>query len=249
MTLSEQQIKHNLSAAYNLLAMLGLDDHTYTHLTHRSPEQDTFYMLPFGLKFAQVTPQNLLTVNLEGDIIAGHEAIYNITGYQTHGAIYKKRKDIQAIFHLHTPHMVAVASMQRGLLPISQWALHFYDQINYHNYDSLVTQQHQGEQLTHDLADKMVLLMRNHGAIITGKTIHEAMFYTHHLELACKTQCLALATGEQLVIPSPSTCTRSSQTLLAFEQDLGKRDWHAWMWQLQQYQRHNNPQHEQAHVL
>lgn len=245
MSLSEQQIKHKLSAAYNLLAMLGLDDHTYTHLTHRAPEQETFYMLPFGLKFAQVTPKNLLTINLAGDIVAGQEANYNITGYQTHGAIYKKRPDIQAIFHLHTPHMVAVASMQRGLLPISQWALHFYNQINYHQYDALVTQQHQGEQLANDLADKMVLLMRNHGAIIAGKTIHEAMFYTHHLELACKTQCYALATNEPLIVPDASTCARSVQTLLAFEKDLGKRDWQAWMWQLQQHQlrQHTNEYH------
>ncbi len=224
--------KEKLANAYNILAMLGLDDHTYTHLSHRAEDTDAFYMLPFGLKFAEVSANNLLTITFDGKIMHGEERIYNPTGYQTHGAIYKKRKDIQAIFHLHTPHMVAVASMQQGLQPISQWALHFYNQINYHAYDSLVTNNQQGSALARDLADKFILLMRNHGAIITGKTIQEAMFYTHHLELACKTQCISLATQQQMVIPSQATCEKSVACLLAFEKDLGMRDWQAWIREL-----------------
>tara|TARA_B100001989_G_scaffold249772_1_gene225658 strand:- start:440 stop:1180 length:741 start_codon:yes stop_codon:yes gene_type:complete len=224
--------KTQLAQAYQIIAMLNLDDHTYTHLSHRACEQ-TFFLQPFGLKFSEITAEKLLTVSFDGKILEGTEAIYNPTGYQTHGAIYQARPDIQAIFHLHTPNIVAVSALECGLLPISQWALHFYDQIHYHDYDALVTSASQGEQLAQDLGDKFILLMRNHGVLITGRTIQEAMFYTHHLELACKTQCLALSMQQPLITPSQHTCEKSVNTLLNFEKDLGKRDWQAWVRQLE----------------
>lgn len=74
------------------------------------------------------------------------------------------------------------------------------------------------------------MLLRNHGAITCGKTIHEAMFYTYHLEQACKTQCLLNSTKEQeLIIPSVEICKQTVKDLLSFEEDLGKRDWAAWL--------------------
>lgn len=232
----DSQIKRNLVYAYHIIAMLGLDDHTYTHLSHRGSDQQSFYLQPFGLRFREVTTDNLIKVSLDGKILAGNEHIYNPTGYQTHGSVYKKRKDVQAIFHLHTPHMVAVSALENGLLPLSQWALHFYQKIAYHQYDTLITEASQGETLSKDLGNKNIMLMRNHGALLVGKTVHEAMFYTHHLELACKTQCLTLAMQQPTIMPSEETCKKSVNTLLHFEEDLGIRDWHAWIKLLKHHQ-------------
>ena len=73
------------------------------------------------------------------------------------------------------------------------------------------------------------MLLRNHGMITCGKTIMEAMFYAYHLEMACKTQCLALQTGQELIYPSEAICAKSVDDLLGFEKNLGERDWHAWV--------------------
>ncbi|KAJ6645065.1 putative aldolase class 2 protein [Pseudolycoriella hygida] len=226
---SEEDVKSNLAAAYQILAILGLDDHTYTHLSARVTGSDCYYIYPFGLRFEDVTPNNLLKVSLEGVVLEGSEHSYNKTGYILHGNIYKTRKDINAIFHLHTPATVAVSSICDGLLPISQWALHFYDRLSYHEYDSLVLSAVQGNEIVDDLGKNYVMLLRNHGMLTCGRTIHEAMFYTYHLEQACKTQCLALSTNQKLIVPSAEICKKSVQDLLAFEEDLGKRDWLAWL--------------------
>jgi len=60
------------------------------------------------------------------------------------------------------------------------------------------------------------------------KTIHEAMFYCHHLELACKTQIAILSSGVELVIPNTQICHQANHDLLNFEKDLGLRAWQAW---------------------
>ena len=69
--------------------MLGLDDHTYTHLSCRASKPNTFYIQPFGLKFSEITPECLLEVSHEGKILSGKELIYNPTAYQTHSALYQ----------------------------------------------------------------------------------------------------------------------------------------------------------------
>lgn len=229
------QTKDDLAYAYRLLGHLAMDDHTYTHLSARhgggaGPSHGTsYYIYPFGLRFEEVTPDTLIRVDLHHQILEGEEYQFNKTGFTIHGSIYQQRPDVHAIFHLHTPATVAVSAMEEGLLPISQWALHFYDHVAYHPYDSLVLDgQSQGNKLVRDLGNHPVLFLRNHGIITCGRTIHEAMFYCYHLELACKTQIMALGTGRPLVMPSPETCQKTNKDLLAFEEDLGLRDWLAW---------------------
>ncbi|MDD9337601.1 class II aldolase/adducin family protein [Candidatus Tisiphia endosymbiont of Metellina segmentata] len=223
------EIKSNLVSAYQILAILGLDDHTYTHLSARPKGANFYYIYPFGLRFEEVTSNNLLQVSLDGTVLEGSEYSYNETGYVTHGNIYKAREDISSIFHLHTPATVAVSSMRVGLMPISQWALHFYERLSYHEYNSLILTSNHSNKMLDDLGQNYVMFLRNHGILVCGRTIHEAMFYTYHLEQACKTQCLACSTNQELIIPSQETCRKSVQDLLSFEEDLGKRDWIAWL--------------------
>lgn len=224
-----EKIKQDLVSAYKIIAHLGLDDHTYTHISARAEDKNAFYIHPFGLCFAEVTADKLIKVSLDGKILVGKETHYNSTGFVIHGNIYKARSDIEAIFHLHTPAQIAVSALKEGLLPISQWALHFYEQVAYHEYGSLALESSQGEQLAKDLGQYMTMFLRNHGAITCGRTIHEALFYTYHLEFACKTQCAALAMNRELTMPSHEICKQSVHDLLSFERDLGLRDWQAWL--------------------
>lgn len=222
--------KENLAYAYRILGKLGMDDHTYTHLSARPPRADYYYIYPFGYRFDDVTEDILLKVSLDGEILEGEEYQYNRTGYIIHGSIYRARPDLNAVFHLHTEATIAVSAMKEGLLPISQWALHFYNQIAYHDYNSLALENDEhGDQLIKDLDNLKVMLLRNHGYISCGTTIHEAMFYCHHFERACATQVAALSMGRELVMPNDAVCKKANSDILGFEKDLGLRDWHAWV--------------------
>lgn len=222
-------LKKNLADAYKILGHLGWDDHTYTHLSIRCAEGDSFYIYPFGFLFHEVEPDILLKVNLDGEVIEGIEMTYNETAYIIHGPVYKERPDIQAIFHIHTPDIVAVSACEKGLLPLSQWALHFYNKIAYHNYNSLNLAETHSETVVKDLQEKNVMLLRNHGSLTCGKTIQEAMFYTYHLQKACQTQCLALSMNQNLIVPPDAVCEQSVNDLLTFEENIGMRDWLAWL--------------------
>ena len=225
----DSKIREKLAICYRVLAKQKMDDLTYTHLSARSSKGDTFFIYPFGTIFSEVSAKSLLEVTLDGKVIQGSEDQYNKTGYITHSNIYKNRKDINAILHLHTTAGVAVSAMKFGLLPISQFALHLYDRVSYHDYDSLILEDDKhGDQLVKDLGKNKVMILRNHGTITCGSTIEEAMFYTHHLEQACKVQVKALSAGyENLIFPSKEICKKAVDDLLSFEKNLGERDFKA----------------------
>lgn len=224
----EREVRIRLAAAYRILAQLQMDDLTYTHLSARLPRSDSYFIYPFGLLFEEVTASSLLKVSLDGEVLEGKESQYNQTGYVIHGSIYKNRPDINAIFHLHTVAGVAVSALDCGLLPLSQFSFHFFNRLAYHAYDSLALDgQEQGANLAKDLGKKKAMILRNHGTLTCGTTVHEAFLYMHFLEQACKVQCAALAGGQKIITPSPSVCERAARDVRDFEPNFGIRDWTA----------------------
>ncbi len=226
--LTEVIVRQDLARAYQILGHLGYDDLSYTHLSARIPGEQSFFMYPLGLLFEEVTPENLLQVSLTGEVLNGTEVEYNKTGYIMHGSIYQNRPDINAVFHLHTIAGVAVSAMQCGLLPISQFALHFFKHMSYYDYDSLALDSNQhGDKLVCDLGQNSAMLLRNHGTLTCGSTVQEAMFYTNFLEKACQVQCKILASGQPYTVPTEDVCEQARNDMRNFEADLGARDWAA----------------------
>ncbi len=223
------KLRNDLALAYGIFAHLGWDDLTYTHLSVRIPGTSSFLIQPFGLFFEEVTPESLIELSFEGEVLDRKDHAVNHTGYVIHGSIYKARPDINAIFHLHTEDGVAVSVMKEGLLPISQFAIHFYNRISYHEYGSLALNFHgQGDQVAADLGDHKALMLRNHGTLTCGASLHEAFLYAYFLEKACRVQVKILAANQPLVIPSPEICEKAARELREFEPDFGIRDWQAW---------------------
>jgi ribulose-5-phosphate 4-epimerase/fuculose-1-phosphate aldolase len=218
-----------LVCAYHVLARLGLDDHTYTHLSCRTEHRDRFYLPVFGRRFEEVSLEHLLEIGIkQRAVLKGCDTTVNITAYGLHADTYAAREEVNVIFHLHTPEIVAVSANPLGLRPVSQWALHFYGRISYYDYDSLLLEQEQSQPLIKALGPNNVLLMRHHGALILGRTVAEAVYYTHHLQKACVTQCLvARSCAQPLEVPH-DMAQRSAHDLLSFEEHLGERDWQAW---------------------
>lgn len=228
---SADSLKETLARCYYILAKKGLDDRTYTHLSARLAGEEAYYIYPLGLLFEEVTPDKLIKVDFDGNILEGSEKTFNETGYVIHSSVYKTRPDMNAVFHLHTTAGVAVSSMKQGLLPLSQFAFHFYNRLSYHGYDALnLDKRSQGQNLVKDLGPhNKAMILENHGTMTCGQTQEEALFYMLFLEEACKVQIAALSAGlDNLHIPPKSVCEQAYKDMTAFEQgNIGKRDFEA----------------------
>ena len=225
------QVKETLARCYYLLSQRKMDDRTYTHLSARVPGEEAYYIYPLGLLFEEVTPDKLIKVDFDGHIIEGAEVTFNTTGYVIHSSVYKARPEINATFHVHTTAGVAVSCMRQGLLPLSQFAFHFYNRLATHDYNALnLDTSSQGDKLSQDLGPThKAMLLKNHGTMTCGETSEEALFYLLFLEEACKVQVAALSAGiDNLVLPPKAVCEQAYHDMTAFENSqIGKRDFEA----------------------
>src|SRR5205814_8784968 len=128
------QTRHQPPAPTPLLHLLCLHASIYTHTSARLPgRQDRFLINPYGLRFEEVTASNLVTVDLDGNVIDDPIGLgINPAGFTIHSAIHAARHDAICVLHTHTVAGIAVACQKRGLLPLNQWSLQFTDCLAYH---------------------------------------------------------------------------------------------------------------------
>ena len=194
------QTRIDLAAAYRLIHRLGLDDSIYTHISARLPgRQDRFLINPYGLRFEEVTASNLVTVDLDGNVIDDPMGLgINPAGFTIHSAIHAVRHDAICVLHTHTVAGIAVACQKRGLLPLNQWSLQFTDSLAYHDYEGIALDLDERARLINDLGEKNVLVLRNHGLLTCGRSVAEAFKLMHNLERSCKAQLAIQASGAEI---------------------------------------------------
>ncbi len=196
----EAQIRVDLAAAYQLIALNGMDDSIFTHISARLPDGSDgtkrFLLNPYGLMFDEVTASNLVTIDETGAIIDDpYGAGVNAAGFTIHSAVHMARHDAACVLHTHTVAGVAISSLQEGLLPLNQWSAQFHGKIAFHDYEGIALDLDERERLVADLGDLSVMLLRNHGTLICGRSVAEAVKLAFNLERSCKAQIAALSTG------------------------------------------------------
>lgn len=192
------QIRRDLAAAYQWIAHLGMDDGIYTHISARLPDDhagtERFLLNPFGLRFDEVTADNLVTIDADGAIIDDpYGAGINQAGFTIHSAVHMARADAACVLHTHTVAGVAVSSVEEGLMSLNQWSAQFHERIAFHDYEGIALDLAERERITADLGRKNIMLLRNHGTLVLGRSVAEAVKYAINLERSCKAQIAALS--------------------------------------------------------
>jgi ribulose-5-phosphate 4-epimerase/fuculose-1-phosphate aldolase len=208
-TAEEWKARVDLAACYRLVAHYEMSDMLANHISARVPGEDNAFLInAYGMLYEEVTASSLIKIDVEGNILARPDfgdLDYGInkSGYVIHGAIHRARHEIACVIHTHTWAGMAVSALECGLLPISQTAMRFL-KIGYHDYQGVVLNSKEEKSLLKDLGDGEALILRNHGLLTVGKTVGEAFNWMHRLELSCRSQLAAMATGEKLrPVPKP----------------------------------------------
>ncbi|HEY1232244.1 MAG TPA: class II aldolase/adducin family protein [Candidatus Binatia bacterium] len=214
----ERELRVQLAAGYRLADKYGMSELIYTHISLRVPGPKPTYLLnPHGMLFNQITASSLVKVDFEGKIAGPTEWPVNRAGVAIHGAILGARSDVNCVFHTHTPYTIAVSALECGLLPMSQAALRFEGQTAYHDYGRAAADPAECGRLARDMADKSVMILRNHGGITTGKTVCEAFIASFYLEKACQLQILAQSAGVPLTMPADDIIAASGARVVSDE--------------------------------
>ena len=201
---AEWQARVDLAACFRLVDLYGMSDMLANHISARVPGEDGAFLInPHGMMYEEMTASCLIKVDHDGKILSKPDfgALnygVNQAGYIIHSAVHAARPDVNCVIHTHSWASMAVSCLECGLLPITQTGMRFM-KIGYHDYYGVVLNLEEQESLARDLGDREALILRNHGALVVGRTISEAFNWIHRLELACRAQLAAMACNTKLV--------------------------------------------------
>lgn len=197
----ERHARVQLAALYRAFVLYGWTDLLDTHISARVPGAPGEYLInPYDLFFEEITASSLLKVDLSGNLLAGDGPL-NRAGQLIHSSVLKARPEVNFVLHSHTRTGIAVSAMTCGLLPVSQHACGLLGTLAYHDYADVTQVAGEGAALIRDLGDNAIMILRNHGLLVCGRTAAEAFIYHYFLDVACKTQVDMLRAGTEIGTP------------------------------------------------
>ena len=193
---AHRSLKAQLILGGKVLVAEGQDDFTRGHISFRLPDDtNLFFMKAHSIGLDEITMQNILTIDLEGNVVAGtarrHSEVY------IHSEIFKARPDVNCVIHTHPTYSIALSATGRGLKCYSQPGALFYEALgSYTDTINLIRSHAMGARVARALGNGRAVLLKNHGVVVTGATIAEAVIGALMLENGAMVQLLVEAAGD-----------------------------------------------------
>lgn len=200
MTRELRKAREDLAAAFRWAARLGLNEGICNHFSAVAPGRDDAFLINAqGLHWSEITARNLVLVDGDGRVTEDGGEV-EPTARFIHWRVHKASPRARCVLHTHMPYATALASLERKELRfINQNAVRFYGRVAYdHEYNGIALDEGEGDRIAATLGDKAVLMMGNHGVLVTGATVAAAWSDLYYLERACQTLVLAMGTGQPL---------------------------------------------------
>ena len=164
---------------------------------------DGWLMTPTGSSLGWLDPANLSKLDQDGVLVSGHAPTKESF---LHRAVYDERNDAGAIVHLHSTHSVAVSCLpdtdpECALPPLTPYSLMQCGRVPMLPYfkpgDMALADAIRGVAGKHS-----AVLLANHGPIVAGKTLENAMYATEELEATAKLHLLTRGLNPRLLTPA-----------------------------------------------
>lgn len=197
------QLKKDIISACRILSQQKLVE-GFGHVSARIPESTRFLMTP-RIGLALVGERDLLTVNLEGEVVEGTRAVPSEAWLHT--ALMKAKPEINAITRIHARVANIFSVTDRRLEPVHNHGSFFAGGVPVFKTPDLITTPELGAAVATTLGDKPAVLLRGNGQVTVGRSIPEAVMMAIYLEEAAQILYGALQIGR----PIPLTPDESAQ--------------------------------------
>jgi len=209
----------DMAVVLRLTARFDLHEGIDNHFSYACGD-GTFLLNRWGAHWSRMKRSDILRVDGNGDVLTGAGTIER-TAFMIHEAFHRLCPNAIAVYHTHMPYATAIACTNPGRLePVSQNALRYYGQIAYEDiYEGLANDREEGERLARAAGDKSIVMLKNHGVMVSGKTIGIAFNDLYFLERSAKVQILAQSSGAELAMIAHDVAKRTAEQIAEIDED------------------------------
>lgn len=205
-----KQLREEVCALHAELPANNLVAWTSGNVSARDPESGLVVIKPSGIKFADLTPENMVIVDLQGNVVEGDLKASSDTA--SHCYIYRHMPEVMGIVHTHSRYATAFATLGRAVPCITTaMADEFGGPIPCGGF-ALIGGEEIGQVVVATLGDSNSpsCLLQNHGVFATGKTVDKAV------QAAVMTEDNAAIAWAALQIGTPTTISQENIDKLYF---------------------------------
>jgi L-ribulose-5-phosphate 4-epimerase len=199
------QVRAEVATLHAELVRNNLVVWTGGNISSRVPGTDFFVIKPSGVAYDDLTPDNMILCDLDGDVVPGSSGSDRSPSSDTaaHAYVYRELPWVGGVVHTHSPYAVAWAARGQeipcvitgmadefgGPIPIGPFAIIGDDSIGRGIVDTL--RDHRSR----------AVLMQNHGPFTIGVSARDAVKAAIMCEDAARTVQLAMQLGPVIPIP------------------------------------------------
>ena len=192
-----EQLKQEVYEANMLLPKYHLVTFTWGNVSGIDREKGLFVIKPSGVDYDKLTPDSMVVVNLEGEVVEGDYRPSSDT--PTHVVLYNRLQEIGGVVHTHSPWATSWAQAGRGIPCYgTTHADYLYGQVpcvrtltkeeieTAYEKNTGVLIADEFERLAVDYLATPAVLCKNHGPFTWGKDAKEAVHNAVVLEEVAK---------------------------------------------------------------
>jgi ribulose-5-phosphate 4-epimerase/fuculose-1-phosphate aldolase len=224
------ELLEDLVDANHILFDEGVLD-AFGHVSIRSPLDPNRFFQARNMAPGLVTREDLIEFDLDGAPINAQGRSVYLERF-IHGQIYRARPDVMAVVHSHSPSVVPFSTAKATALRAICHMSGFLDQgtpifeirdVAGDGTDLLIRDNSLGASLAGCLGQGNAVLMRGHGATVTGVTLKLAVYRAVYLEVNARLQSEAMRLGPVEYL-SPAEARAAMETT----EGQVERPWQLW---------------------
>jgi HCOMODA/2-hydroxy-3-carboxy-muconic semialdehyde decarboxylase len=226
----DPKIIEDLVAANRILVNEGVLD-AFGHVSIRHPGNPERFLMGRNLAPALVKPEDIVEYDLDGNAINAPPNATHFLERFIHGEMYRKRADVGAVVHSHSPSVIPFGVTQQPMRPLYHMSSFLAPGVPVFEIrkvagmsNMLIANGALGKALAETLGDKNVALMRGHGDVVVAKTLPMAVFRAVYTEVNARLQFQAMMLGGPITFLEPEEGEKAMQVMEAVH----LRAWDIW---------------------
>lgn len=182
-----------------VLPRAGLVAWTGGNLSARDPETGHIVIKPSGVLYDEMTPEDMVVVDMDGRIVHGDRGPSSDTA--SHLGVYRRRPDVMSIVHTHSRYATAFAAVGRPIpCVLTAIADEFGGDIPLGAYASIGGNEI-GDEIVRSIGNSPAILMKQHGVFTVGPSIKKALQAAVMVEDVARTVSVAESLGDTARLP------------------------------------------------
>lgn len=188
-------LRSELIATACAMQPAGLNRSTAGNVSVRSG--DGFYITPTGMAYDTLIEDDIPLMAIDGSHIGSRKPS---SEWRFHRDLYARRPEVGAVLHAHSPFAVSLACLRLDIPPFHYMIARFGgDTIRCAEYSIFGSESLSTVAMT-AMADRKACLLANHGMLVAGRDLAEALALAIELEELCEQYWRACQLGQPVLL-------------------------------------------------